>query len=112
MIKETHKVLMVNTENRISVGNDAIGVTVEHQICLYTKDDGGIGVDVDFMDIRDIEFMGMPLEDQSYKGFRKFKEQMLELGVDVDKLIDEECVGLFSNEDLAFIKNKYRNLFS
>ena len=77
MIKETHKVLMINTENRISVGNDAIGVTVEHQICIYDKkDDGGIGVDVDFMDIRDVEFMGMPLEDQSYAGFRKFKEQI------------------------------------
>ena len=112
MIKETHKVLMISTENRISVGNDAIEVTVEHQICLYTKDGGGIGVDVEFLDIRDVEFMGMPLEDQSYTGFRKFKEQVLELGVDVDKLIDEECVGLFSNEDLAFIKNKYRNLFS
>ncbi len=112
MIKETHKVLMVSTENRISVGNDAIEVTVEHQICLYTKDGGGIGVDVEFVDIRDVEFMGMLLEDQSYTGFRKFKEQMLELGVDVDKLIDGECVGLFSSEDLAFIKNKYRNLFS
>jgi len=112
MIKETHKTLMISTENRISVGNEAIEVTVEHQIILYTKKDGGMGVDVEFTDLRDIEFMGMPLEDQSYKGFGKFKEQMLELGIDVDKLIDEECVGLVSNIDLVFIKNKYRNIFS
>ena len=111
MIKETHKTLMISTENRISVGNDAIEVTVEHQICLYTKEGGGIGVDVEFTDYRDLEFMGMPLEDQSYTGFRKFKEQMLELGVKVDKLIDEECVGLFHEKDLAKIKDKYKDIF-
>ena len=112
MIKETNKTLMIEVENRISIGNDAIEATVFHQVCLYENSDGGISADVDFTDITDISFMGIKLEDQSYTGFRKFKEKLLELGVNVDEQIDEECAGLIGQRDIQNLKQKYRTVFS
>jgi hypothetical protein len=45
--------------------------------------------------------------DKGYKGFREFKEQMLKFGIDVDELIDEECVGLINDEELSKLKLMY-----
>ena len=35
---------------------------------------------------------------------------MLELGIDVQTLIDEECVGILSNKDIEEVKNKFRKI--
>jgi hypothetical protein len=35
---------------------------------------------------------------------------MSEMGIDVDALIDEECVGLITTGDIQELKNEYRNL--
>jgi len=112
MLKEKQKTLMIEVENTIIIGNEAITATVIHQVCLYKKDDGEIGTDVDFIDVINVEFLGIPLKDQSYTGFRNFKREMFELGIDIDKLIDEECYGLISTSELQQLKNKYRDIFS
>jgi hypothetical protein len=102
-MKITGKMLMVNVENEITVGkNGAVEATVEHQIMAYESSDG-VDVDVDFVDIRDIKFLGMPIE-TGYEAYNKFKRQMSELGVDVDGLIDGVCVGLVTECDTEKVK--------
>ena len=110
-MKVTSKVVMLNVEHQIAVGNDAITATVIHQVCLSKGEEDEIFVDVDLMDITDIEFLGIKI-DNDYKEFRKFKSQMSEMGVDVDALINEECVGLITTSDIQKLKNEYRNIIS
>jgi hypothetical protein len=43
--------------------------------------------------------MGLPIE--GYKAFKQFKEKMLGMGIDIDKMVDDACVGLISD---SFIK--------
>ena len=101
------KVVMINVEHSITVGkNDAITLDVIHQVCLYENKDGSIDADVDFLDYDDVKFLGMAI-DSGYKGFREFKEQMLKFGIDVDELIDAECVGLISNLDMVILKSMF-----
>ena len=108
-MKVTSKVVMLNVEHQIAVGNDAITATVIHQVCLSKGEEDEINVDVDLMDITDIEFLGIKIDD-GYKEFQKFKSQMNEMGVDVDALINEECVGLITTGDIQKLKNEYRDL--
>ena len=109
-MKITHKTLMINVENEISIGNDAITATVIHQVCIYDGKDGELKTDVDFLDITDIRFMGIEIN-SGYTAYREFKEQMLKLKIDVDKLVDEACVGLISVGDVQQLKAKYSNIF-
>jgi hypothetical protein len=108
-MKVTSKVVMLNVEHQIAVGNDAITATVIHQVCLSKGEEDEIFVDVDLMDITDIEFLGIKI-DNGYTEFQKFKTQMNEMGVDVDALINEECVGLITTGDIQKLKNEYKDL--
>ena len=108
-MKITSKLMMVNVEHQIAVGNDAITATVIHQVCLSEGKNGEVVADVDFVDIKNIEFLGIKI-DNSYTEFKKFKSQMNEMGIDVDELIDEECVGLITTGDIQKLKNEYRDL--
>jgi hypothetical protein len=109
-MKVTSKVVMLNVEHQIAVGNDAITATVIHQICLSKGREGEIVADVDLMDITDIEFLGIKIDD-GYTEFQKFKTQMNEMGVDVNALIDEKCVGLITTGDIQKLKDEYKNVF-
>tara|TARA_R110002126_G_scaffold273132_1_gene417589 strand:- start:1910 stop:2254 length:345 start_codon:yes stop_codon:yes gene_type:complete len=110
-MKIKEKTLMINVEHNISVGsNNAIEATVIHQVCLYDHK-GVVQTDVDLMDIVDIKFLGVSVED-GYKSFNKFKAQMLELGIDVNSLIDEECVGIINPHDLRVLTGKYISIFN
>lgn len=109
-MKITGKTLMISVENEISVGNHgAIEATVINQVCLYDHN-GEVQTDIDFIDIVNVKFLGMPIE-EGYKSFNKFKAQMSELGIDVDSLIDEECVGIINTQALNSLKRKYAPMF-
>ncbi len=106
-MKIESKLVMINVKNSITVGtNNAITLDVIHQVCLYKNEDDTIGHDIDLVDYENIKFLGMEI-DKGYKGFRDFKEQMLKFGIDVDELVDEECVGLITNEVLSKLKLMY-----
>lgn len=108
-MKVTNKIMMVNVEHQIAVGNDAITATVIHQVCLTEGKNGEVVADVDFVEIENIEFLGIKI-DNGYTEFQKFKKQMNEMGIDVNALIDEECVGLITTGDIQKLKNEYRDL--
>jgi hypothetical protein len=85
-MKITSKTLMVNFETEVKLGNnDAIELTLEHQ--AFISEDG-IEVEIG-IDIRDVKFLGVEIE-SGYQAFREFKASLLKLGIDLDKLIDEE----------------------
>ncbi len=93
-MKVTGQVLFINVQHEIVCGDGSFKATVEHQIIV-----GKEGVDVDFVDIHNITFMGLPIE--GHKAFRQFKDKMLEMGVDIDEMVFNKCVGLISD---SFIK--------
>ena len=103
--------LMVSVEHDIKIGNnDAIEATVIHQVmCFESKEKDKVEIEIDFGDIFNIKFLGIPIE-EGYTAYRKFKSQMLELGIDVQTLVEEECVGIISNKDIEEIKNKFRKI--
>ena len=107
---KVNKTLMLNIDHNITVGkNESIEMVVEHMVCLYINKSGGIGVDIEFVDVKDVKFLGMPIE-EGYKGFNKFKGQMLELGIDINELIDEECVGIIGNGDIESFKEMFKKI--
>ena len=103
--------LMISVEHDIKIGNnDAIEATVVHQImCFESNEKDQVEVEIDFNDIFNIKFLGIPIGEE-YTAYRKFKSQMLELGIDVHTLVEEECVGILSNKDIEEIKNKFRKI--
>jgi hypothetical protein len=102
-MKITAKTMMVTLENRVTIGNNnAIELTLVHQAFISRDRLGGIDVDIDLMDYVDVKFLGMDIEN-GFNGFRDFKAKMLDLGINVDKLIDEKATALF--EDMNMEKN-------
>ena len=102
-MKITQKTMMVTLENTVTIGNNnAIELTLVHQAFISRDKLGGIDVDIDLMDYVDIKFLGMDI-DNGFNGFRDFKAKMLDLGINVEKLIDEKATALF--EDMNMEKN-------
>jgi hypothetical protein len=92
--------LMINIETPIKVGtNDAIEVTLVHQAFMSRDKDGKLSCDIDFMDIANQKFLGIEIED-GYTGWKKFKATMLELGIDVAKLIDDKETELLKETNM------------
>ena len=85
-MKITNKTLMVGFETEVKLGNnDAIELTLIHQAFIS---EGGIDIEIG-IDITDIKFLGIDV-DSSYNGFKQFKASLKDLGIDLDKLIDDK----------------------
>jgi len=109
-MKIRSKTLLVTVVNEIKIGkNDAIEATVEHQIIAYDKKDGSAGVDIEFLDIDNIRFLGIPI-DTGYTAYGRFKDQMLELGINVNDLVDEAVEGIISSKEMFEVKKCFENL--
>ena len=89
-MKITSKTLMVNFETKVKLGNnDAIELTLIHTAFISRDKLGGIDVDIELVDVVNVKFLGIAIE-EGYKSFTKFKIQMLEFGIDVNKLVNEK----------------------
>jgi len=90
-MKITSKTLMVGFETEVKLGNnDAIEMTLHHQAFIYECKDGSVSADLEIgIDVKDIKFLGIDV-DSSYERYKQFKSQLKDLGIDLDKLIDEE----------------------
>ena len=107
-MKIAQEIIMINVENEIVIGKGSIEATVIHHIVL-SKGDNDVDVDIDFIDIQDVSYMGVKIGND-YKSLNKLKGQLSEYGVDFDELVDEECVGIISNEFIAGLKSKYKDV--
>jgi hypothetical protein len=104
----TNKQLMVSFEHDVTVGN-AIEATLVHQTFVFENEKTGkIEVDIEFLDIDNVKFMGMPIED-GYTAYKNFKTKMLELGINVDKLMDEKAAQLITDENVETLRQLYQN---
>jgi hypothetical protein len=100
---------MVNFETEVKLGNnDAIELTLIHQAFISRDKLGGIDVDIDLMDVDNVKFLGIAIE-EGYSGFKKFKETMLTLGVDVNKLINEKEKELIQSGIEDELKEMFRH---
>jgi hypothetical protein len=103
-MKITSKTLMVNFETEVKLGNnDAIELTLVHQSFISRDKLGGVDVDIDLVEVVNIKFLGIAIE-EGYKSFTKFKTQMLEFGIDVDKLTNEKDIEINSETTKTLLK--------
>jgi hypothetical protein len=58
--------------------------------------DGALKPDVDFADVENITYMDMKIE--GYEGFKKLKDFHTELGIDLNKLIDEQTKSVMTDD--------------
>lgn len=100
-MKITNRTLMLTFETEVKLGiNDAIELTLIHQ-AFICKEDGKCNVDIDLgIDVLNVRFLGIPIE-PGYEQYRKFKKSLLELGIDIEKLINE-----YTNMNMQEIKEQ------
>jgi hypothetical protein len=104
----TNKTLQVNFEHDVTVGN-AIEATLVH-IAFISENNktGDIDIDLDFADIDNVKFMGIPIGD-GYENYRKFKKTMSELGIDIAETFNFKAKELITDENMETLKQLYRN---
>ena len=99
------KTLQVSFGHGVTIGN-AIEATLEHMAWISANNKGEINVDLDFSDITNVKFMGVPIE-EGYEAYKKFKSTMMDLGIDLNKLFDEKAKELITDEDMETLKQLY-----
>lgn len=67
-----------------------LSLTAGYQCFLYKKDNGELKADIDFSDITNVKFMGVGVE-EGYRPFNTWKQNMLQIGIDIEKITNEEC---------------------
>jgi hypothetical protein len=85
-MKITSKTLMIGFETEVKLGNnDAIELTLVHNAFIGEKD-----IDLDLsVDIVNVKFLGIEVKG-GYFEYREFVKSLLDLGIDVDELIDKK----------------------
>lgn len=106
-MKIKNKTLNVIFEHDITVGN-AIEATLIHQAWISECGDE-INVDLDYIDIENVKFMGVPIA-EGYDAYKKFKSTMMDLGIDVTKLFDEKAKELITDENRETLKQMYKKI--
>lgn len=102
-MKVVNQSMFVSVQNDIVCGDGSFKATVEHQIIVSNG-----GVDVEFTDIHNITFMGMPIN--GYTAYSQFKEKMLDMGIDIEAMVEEECVGLITDSFINDCKNSFNQV--
>jgi len=103
-MKITDKTLMVNFENVVTLGNnDAIELKLIHQAFISRDKLGKIDIDVELMEIVDVKFLGIAIEN-GYKAYTNFKKQMLEFGIDVNDLVNKKAEEFGSESTQTLLK--------
>jgi hypothetical protein len=102
-MRVVNQTLFVSVQNDIVCGDGSFKATVEHQVIV-----GKEGVDVDFVDIVNITFMGMPIE--GYKAYQQFKNKMSDMGIDIEQMVDDACVGIISDSFIMECKAKFAKI--
>jgi hypothetical protein len=111
-MKITNKTLMVSFETEAKLGNnDAIELTLQHQAFISEKKDGGIEVDLDLgIEVLNVKFLGVEIE-TGFEAYRKFVKQLKELGIDLNKLIDEKETELINDGIEDKLKLMFKDKF-
>ena len=93
-LKITSKLLQVNVDFPIEVGQ--LKITATAQLYIYKNGNGIKQCDIDFIDKRDTTYMGISIS--GYENYIKFRDFHKEMGIDFQKLIDEEFDKVWTKE--------------
>ena len=106
-MKITSKTLMVSFETEVKVGNnDAIELTLVHQAFIT-----GNQIDIELgTDVKDVKFLGVEIE-TGFEAYGKFVKQLKELGIDLNKLIDEKETELINDGIEDKLKLMFKDKF-
>jgi hypothetical protein len=112
-MKIVSKTLMVNFSESVKLGNNnAIELDIESIAFISPGEYGEVNINFDLgIDITNIKFLGNPIEN-TFDGFRQFKESLLPLGIDLAKLIDEKLNSMDEEEIKDIFTAKFGNVFS
>lgn len=103
-IENSSMCVRVNMDFDLLNGN--LMLTAGYQ-CFVYKGKNGLEVDIDFSDIEDIKFFNQEI-DSSYREYSIWKENMLKVGLDIDKITNEECFNAnVINKITYMLKAKY-----
>ena len=111
-MKITNKTLMVGFDTEVKLGNnDAIELTLLNQAFISEGEGGCVDVDLEIgIDYANVKFLGIDV-DSSYNGFKQFKASLKDLGIDLDKLIDEKEKELANSGIEDMLKLMFKNKF-
>ena len=94
MIKITSKCLHLTVSFPVEIGE--LKLTAE-AVMLVSKDKEGNNVaEVDFADLRDITYMGVPIN--AHKGWMKFSEFHREMGIDFNEAVDNKFIEVLNDD--------------
>jgi hypothetical protein len=71
-------------------------LTAEATMFVSKNKEGNNVAEVDFADLRDITYMGIPID--AHRGWRKFSEFHKEMGIDFNEAVDNKFIEVL-NED-------------
>jgi hypothetical protein len=94
-VKVTNKMMMVTFEFPLVVGQISMNAIGQAMITKNIET-GKLDGDFEFMDHDNIIYMGMNVEGRD--GWKKLKELHLELGINLNKLFDEEFDKVITKE--------------
>jgi len=113
-MKIVSKTLMVTFAESVKLGNNnAIELDIE-SIAFVSPGENEGEVDIDFdlgTNITNIKFLGIKTEN-TFDGFRQFKNSLLDLGIDLQKLINEKLNSMNEEEMKEILTAKFGNVFS
>ena len=82
--------MCVRVEYDFSLLNDNLKLTCGYQCFVYKGDNGKLTADIDFVDIENVKFMNIGIE-EGYRPFKEWKNNMLKIGIDIEAITNKEC---------------------
>lgn len=108
-MKITSKTLMVGFEHELKFGpNDSIELTLLSNAYISEGKNGGVEVDLDLgIDFINVKFLGNDV-DNGFIEFQKWRESLKNIGIDFNKLVEEQEQELIDSG----IKDKLKFIFN
>jgi hypothetical protein len=94
MITITSRCLHLIASFPIQIGE--LKLTADAMIFVSKNKEGNKVTEVDFGDLRDITYMGIPID--AYEGWRKFSKFHMEMGIDFNTAIDNKFIEVLNDD--------------
>jgi len=94
--------MLVNLELDFALLQNSLYLTCEYTCFVYKSSKGEITADIDLSNVLNVKFLGKEIGN-TYTEFNIWKENMHKIGVNLDKVIEENCYN-------TAIQNKITNM--
>jgi len=99
MITIKSKCLHLIASFPIEIGE--LKLTAEAMIFVNKNKEGHNVAEVDFGDLRDITYMGIPID--AHRGWKKFSEFHNEMGIDFNTAIDDKFIEVLNDDAVNYL---------